>query len=679
MNTINIEENYKSTQDKINTNNILNEIVDYNNNYDLKVSLVNIDSRYRNKIPNNIIDMNTTILPNNPLYTIQDSQIIKLNIPNHNFNVSDKIIIQNINSNKKILNNPIYFLDSFDYYIVNMKDHNLLNNGLIYIKNYEPLTTNDYLISNIPINSIIGYNNIYKYSPNVDNSFLSSTIYNKLLLLLNITQAELITNYFFIKLPFKYINSNVSLLNNIYNLPKIFEFTFTSIGGIPLQYLNANYPINYLQYQSSQEITLIEPDFIYFKTPIFATTTEQSGGNSIIVGKIINTIEGYPDANNYTIQLKKSFTDIVRIELVSTEIPYVNFNIINNNNNKIYWQYLDDGDYIYNVTIKEGSYDPASLINEMKLVMNKIPRIISTPTKPIYNLFDITVNNNSQEVQFIAYKYLNLPNCLTLSLDPTFGDEIVVMSIKQYNNFINIGDTITITGANSIGDVSSQLINGIHIVYSIDKDTSIYTVLINLNQTYQNINLVGNGGQNINIQIPANISFLFNYPNTIGNILGFKYVGEPNAITPFAHITSNFNEYILPTPYDEVGNSNISNSLLNLNGDFYYLLLYINDFEGIQTNNNINNAFSKIAMIGNSGDVMFNTFINSPLEFDIPLNSFDEINVSFIFPDGSKPDFRNFDHSFTLRITEKINKVNRTGLNSQKISVLDMIKEINIM
>ena len=34
---------------------------------------------------------------------------------------------------------------------------------------------------------------------------------------------------------------------------------------------------------------------------------------------ITKTIPGYPDSNSYTINLKRSFNNVVRIELVSTE------------------------------------------------------------------------------------------------------------------------------------------------------------------------------------------------------------------------------------------------------------------------------------------------------------------------------------------------------------------------
>ena len=689
INMIDINKNFKHLKETVQIENELVQNDNYMNNYDYKISLVNIDSRYRVKVPENIVNMDNTILLNNPLTVTANSTLVQLYIPNHNYIIGDNIIIQNITGKMIILNNPISLLSNFDYYIVEMQNHNILSNYTINgdfkinITPYETLTKDDRMINNIPINSIIGIQSIYVYDPTDINSFISNDEYNIILSSFNITQDELIKNYFFVKLPFKFIQpSNNISLDSYYNIKKIFQFDFMNIGGIILPYLNANYPINYLQYQSYHEIINVTNDYIYINSSIVAIYDMTGGGDNIITGKVINVMEGYPEANHYTIQLKRSFNDVVRIELVSTEIPYVDFNIKNTvtvTNNQLYWMNLEDGSYIYNITVPEGSYDPNSLITILKTQMNHLIRIGSTNTNPIYNLFDVVLNNNSQEVQFLAYTFINLPNSLSIQQNPLLGNEIVEMTITQPNNFINVGDTIIISGSKKIGDVGSNLINSTFTVYSIDKDTNTYTVLITLDQSYQNINLVGTGGQGVQIKIPTYASFIFTYNNTIGNILGFKNVGSPNAITPFNHITSNFYDYIQPTPFDEVGNANTTKYLLNLSGDFYYMLLYVNDYEGINmTNSNIDNAFSKILMIGNSGDVMFNTFINSPLEFDIPLSSINEIKVKFTFPDSSLPDFRNFDHSFTMRIVERIIKPTRTGLNSHKITYIDSLKDFAI-
>jgi hypothetical protein len=675
MNKLSIKDTHDKLLDRTNNNDAHNRLDDYVNNYSYKVSLVNIDSRYRNKIPLNIIELNNTILPLNPITTTANSTLIKLNVPSHNYQVDDKIVIQNVEGFQIVLNNPIYLLPNFGYYIVKMK-HGLLpqytidGNFKIIVSLYEP---NDRLIGNIPINSITGVQSIYIYEPTDLSSFITFEVLNELMTQLNILQKDIQENYFFVKLPFNYTGLN----SDIFNIQNIFQFKFLNIGRIQIPYLNANYPINYLQYQSIHIITSIDADNVYYYVSVNAMFSEIGGGNKVTIGKMTNTIEGYPNANQYTINLKRSFNDVVRMELVSTEIPYIDFNIINNvsvQNNKLYWQYLDDGDYIYKIEMPPGSYDPGSFIAALTKLMNSIERVGSTSSNIILCSFDITLNNNSQEVSFAAYKNQKLPYSLSLQ-NTSLGS--VILTILQPSNFVNVGDIITISGATAMGDITTDTLNTVHTVYSVNSMTQTYSVLIPYNPQSTTINLSGNGGPNVTVRTPTYASFLFTYPDTLGSILGFKNTGSPNAITPFSAVITNFNNYILPTPYNEVGNPNTINNLLNLSGNYYYMLLYINDYEGIQTNTSLNNPFSKILMIGISGDVMFNTFVNSPLEFDIPISSVDEFNISFIFPDGSSPDFRNFEHSFTLRITERISQPDDTNINSKKMTYMDELIHLN--
>ena len=81
-------------------------------------------------------------------------------------------------------------------------------------------------------------------------------------------------------------------------------------------------------------------------------------------------------------------------------------------------------------------------------------------------------------------------------------------------------------------------------------------------------------------------------------------------------------------------------------------------------------------MSGLPGDVLYNTFINYPLEFDFPLSTLNEIQVKITYGDGTFPDFRNIDHSFTLKITEMINSPRNTGINSKNINYLETMKEV---
>ena len=64
------------------------------------------------------------------------------------------------------------------------------------------------------------------------------------------------------------------------------------------------------------------------------------------------------------------------------------------------------------------------------------------------------------------------------------------------------------------------------------------------------------------------------------------------------------------------------------------------------------------------------------MEFDFPLSTLNELQIKILFPDGTYPDFRNIDHSFTLKITEMIMNPYNTGKNSKKTNYLNTMKEI---
>ena len=96
--------------------------------------------------------------------------------------------------------------------------------------------------------------------------------------------------------------------------------------------------------------------------------------------------------------------------------------------------------------------------------------------------------------------------------------------------------------------------------------------------------------------------------------------------------------------------------------------MYLNDYECVVNQAGQHNSFAKILLSGSPGDVLFNTFVNYPLEFDFPISILNILSIRFTYPNGSLVDFRNIDHSFTLRIIEKIVKNKNTGLNSKDSS-----------
>jgi len=653
------------------------------NNIEHKTQLLNIDSRFRDTIPKNIYKSNNDILPANPVTVNRGSNIVQINYPKHNFNVGDSIIVQNVISNHKILTNCIYFFNQFQYMIINYKNHgvpidydNFYSEYLLSIEIINDIGNNT-LYGNIPINLI---NGIYQIElPSIVDKTVP--ILPQILSLFNVSTAtELDVNYLFIKLPYLFVVSEGSY----YTPSDVFKLSFLNIGGVPLKFINADYPVDYNKNQGYQEIINIDNNNIYFQIPVTASTTLQNGGLNVQIMLITKTIPGYPDSNSYSINLKRSFNNVVRIELVSTEFPYIDFLIKSsgtNINNKLYWKHLDDGNYIYQTSIPEGNYDSSSLIFTISTALNLVPRFFSTPENPQYNIFTISMDTYTQKITIIPYKNNNLPNSLSASIDEIDNIKYMKLTVLHPGNLVEKNDTVEINGAVKIGSILDAIyLNNKHIVYDVNTTNQTYTILIApLNQITNAtvIDLVGNGGPSTVIKTKAKVSFLFNKNDTLGSILGFKNVGQLNAITSYKTVISNFDPYILSTNLNVVGNVDISTRLLNFTGSNLYILMYINDYECIINNSNQPTAFAKILLSANPGDVLFNTFVNYPLEFDFPISTLNELNIRFTYPDGKLVDFRNIDHSFTLRIIEKIIKPYNTGINSKDTSYYETITNKN--
>ena len=133
---------------------------------------------------------------------------------------------------------------------------------------------------------------------------------------------------------------------------------------------------------------------------------------------------------------------------------------------------------------------------------------------------------------------------------------------------------------------------------------------------------------------------------------------------------------------NSVGNEiDYSSGFFSLSGSFNYMLMYLNDIEFVYSNNNVPAAFAKISLSGSPGDILFNTFILQPqfiYSKVFPISSLTQIKVSFLYPDGSRVNFRNINNSFTLKITEEQECNDNTNMNSQIISVSDEFRRANL-
>jgi hypothetical protein len=146
------------------------------------------------------------------------------------------------------------------------------------------------------------------------------------------------------------------------------------------------------------------------------------------------------------------------------------------------------------------------------------------------------------------------------------------------------------------------------------------------------------------------------------------------------YISENGRIYMIDTNMNVVGNElTYSNNFINLSGKYNYIIMYLNNLEYTYFNNHLNPAFAKILLNGNPGDILFNTFVPIPDNLyckSFPISTLSEINVSFVYPDGSPVNFRNINHSFTLKISEEHIENNSINLNSQNIKYYNEYKHV---
>ena len=666
-----------------------------------KTVLLNIDSSYRERIPKNIL-LGKNIYPTN-LILKKDSNILKINFKNNFIKSGDKIIIKNVKARSESISQALYFINNYDYALIYLPNHGFTKN---FEKYYSPnkieISNIDYdesLISNIPINSLLTKHQIYL----IENLILPEKFLDNV----NLDYDQLKNNFIGIKLIKQYIS-----FNDYDILPNLIDINCTEYGGIPIGYFNADFPVSFNQRQGNYLVSNHTPSSLEVILPIKSYKDETIIGN-ILIDKIESEYEGYPEISDYTIKLRKHLTNVSRIELISTEIPN-NLNNISSNNNRFYWQNLDDGKIEYEVIIPEGNYTIENLVNKLQSLINLTPRQTNKSIE-IFNLFEIELDKSSQEIIFKSYKEDNLSNAIFLKTSVIDNQERNVLEIVHKNNNVQVGDIITISNSTAIRYIPANIINGKHTVISVNKLNDSYQVILpSFDQTEisgtqlavastsgtigvdtvdtktdiaTDINLdvrsaypsQGAGGEEIKV-ISRNFSrLIFTKSNTLGNILGFRDSGLSNAITNFSSVISNKDEYSNEDGFslNVVGNERNSNNYFNLTSDVKYIFMYINDYEEIVTNTTARDCFAKILvdtkdglnLQGSALEYMVNTFVSYPIEFNPPIPNLSQLQIKFSFPDGSLVNFGNVEHSLTLKITEDNYKSD--NINSNLINIYE--------
>ena len=605
-----------------------------------RVSRVNIDSRYRNIETKNILDDSIMYLNDNPLILQPNSNIVRIINNNHGYQREDKIVLQGVQSYFTNLRNGLTFINQSNYIRINHINHNQVStantditNQYIVISGVIGNSIKNTSLQNIPINEINKKHQIYFKRTNSD-----------------IPNA----NFYYIKID------TVADSDFDYNLTDINVY-FLQLAGIPLNELNANYPVSINQLNGYHIVTNIVDKNTFEITTSSPSNTISNiyvGGDRCWVARVNDFIEGYPNNNYYKISLKKTFYNVKKIKLISSEFPNTERVIKNypdsKKNNTLYWQLSDDGNQIYSIEITPGNYTISTLKEEIETKMSKIERQTliflnsNIPNKNYYYKYNIipevSIKSETDVFSLKIYENIIIQKPFTV-INSIATDGFQRVRVFHPNHKLTPNDIIIIENAASTDNVPSEILNSTHIIEVVlDKDN--YQIKLPQYNTLESE--VTNGGSAVSIKYLIKFRLLFDKSNTIGRVLGFNKVGEANSISAFnKEITNN-------SPYE---NSLIfpQNNIINLSGD-NYILMSSPLFKETYSSGPIDDVFAKLLLASDPGTIMYNQFVQLGEDFNIPINSLSEFEVSFYDPMGELFYFNNIEHSYTLEIYEDISQ-----------------------
>jgi hypothetical protein len=635
-----------------------------------KVTRINFDSKNRITIPKNIIG-NLHYLSKDPLSFTKDNNTMHIlcNV-NHNLSVNDRIILQNVSSSHFNLKGGIT-LQKDSYFIkINHPNHGItiddINKGFyILLSGVEGNSNKNTSLGNVSLSLI---NKIHQVNLTSDSDNIGSD------------------NYYYIKVS----TLSLSTINDTTSNIKI---TYQNICGINVNEINANYPISINQVNGYLVVKSIisNKEFGIELNENATKTIRGIGGTGIYYAKIKSYIPAWTKPNSYRISLNKSFENVTRIKLISTEFPNTEKVIrkypTNETNNKLYFQVLEDKDHTYEIEITPGNYTVASLRDEIKSEIENVQRISFTDNLVVkegnnalleksLNFSAIVETNQYTDIVSIAlYSVVIIVKGITLS-DDTYEDERKRIIVNHVDHGLSVGDKITIAGAQSTSAVPNSVLNIEHTIETV-KDSNNYIIKLPLHNDSNSTANTG-GGSAINILIPLSFRLLFNYPDTIGKILGFRNVGEQYSITPFAPVIYNNIAYEYDYFKDAVGNEiffnnetrQVENDVIQLFGH-NYILMCCTAFKGNESlsTNNIPGVFAKLLLSDSPGSILFNQYIQLAEVLSKPIKTLSELEFKFYSPSGSLYEFNGIDHSFTLEIYEESTQISGTNINVKNANI----------
>lgn len=666
-------------------NNDSKEIRTYSKfNYDSKITKITINSKDRVISPINILSKNKHILQKNAFSFIKDSDILRIKDINHGYIVEDKIIIQNVISKFLMLTNPLEITANNVFIKINHKNHGF---DLERFDLYDPVF--------IELSNVRGNIRDFQYINNLPVSLLNK---KHQVFLIRDDKEKPNKDFYYIKLsliiPDKNYTDGVGDVedNNV-------KIRFLNLNGVPINNINANFPLNECQKNGFHVINKVvdEDNYEIILDTQAVDTINNIGNENILVVKVEKFVEGFPNPNSYKIELKKTFTNVKRIRILSTEIPntqkVIRSNPSNKQNNSLCWQNLLDSDNIYSLEIPSGNYDHTTLEHAIKDAFESTERVdlqvegdLDTKNRPIsrnnFHIADIKINRFTDIVSIKLFQenVISKPIKLIPNNDPNV--EIDTIEINHKNHQLLLGTRIRIGDAISTDGISATIINGEHIITRI-VDQNNYQVELPLNNKLTD-KTTTNGGIKVSILSPLQFKMFFNKNNTLGNILGFRNVGAERSVTPFVTEVRNNLPYDNELFINQVGTLDdiqtdtgsiditdldidttiLRNNVVNLTGDDY-ILLTNPLFKETLDSSGVKNVMTKIRLNRPPGTILFDSFIQTQDIFDPHIAKITNLEFTFRSPDGTLFDFTSKNHSMTLEIVEDLNDLSNSQLSSR--------------
>lgn len=292
--------------------------------------------------------------------------------------------------------------------------------------------------------------------------------------------------------------------------------------------------------------------------------------------------------------------------------------------------------------------------------------------KIIYKNLAINFDTNNFYYVFshkidISDNQLEINPILTITSIISEPDKNNMMVIYHPNNQLEINDTIKISGSYSINNVPATSINGVHTVNKII-NTNKYLIYLDKYIPTENNSLYQSNM--ISIRYPTFFQLLFNYPDTLGNILNFNNVGKPNAITEYNHIIKNTDPYESHSNFasDKNDNGSLIKKLSMVGDDYFYICCP--ELAHIQNTTPVKNVFAIIRWSENPGNIVIDSYVPTTKIFTSPLASLTELHISCNHPDGRLVNFNGLDHSFVIELTEIYSQPEYTDIYTRMNSVV---------